>query len=98
MAVPSFFRRIKTISGYAKQIGYSRSHTVRKLNGQWKGGTPAQIIRRQRLAQAALDLRRTRMSVTEIARRSQFASAGSFIPAFRREFGMTPLAYRQAQI
>ncbi|RRK01765.1 AraC family transcriptional regulator [Opitutaceae bacterium TAV3] len=98
MLLPSFFRRIKTISGYAKQIGYSRSHTVRKLNEQWKGGTPAQIIRRQRLAQAALDLRRTRLPVSEIARRSQFASAGCFIPAFKREFGMTPLAYRLAQI
>ncbi|EIP97924.1 DNA-binding domain-containing protein, AraC-type [Opitutaceae bacterium TAV1] len=98
VALPSFFRRIKTITGYAKQIGYSRSHTMRKLSEQWKGGTPAQIIRRQRLAQAALDLRRTRLPVVEIARRSQFASAGSFIPAFRREFGMTPLAYRLAQI
>lgn len=93
----SFSRRIKTITKYAQEIGYSRAHCSRKLAKQWKGGTPAQIVRRQRLAQAALELRQTRLSVTEIARRAQFASAGSFIPAFKREFGQTPLAYRLEQ-
>lgn len=90
----SFFRRIKTISGYAAQIGYSREHTSRKLRGQWSNGTPAQIVRRNRLAQAALDLRHTRMSVAEVAQRAQFASAGTFIVAFKKRFGQTPLAWR----
>ena len=93
----SFFRRIKTITRYAEEIGYSRGHISRKLRGQWDGGTPAQVIRRQRLAQAALELRHTRLSVAEIAQRAQFASANSFIPAFKREFGATPLAYRFSQ-
>lgn len=90
----SFFRRIKTISGYAAQIGYSREHTSRKLRGQWSNGTPAQIVRRNRLAQAALDLQHTRMSVAEVAQRAQFASAGTFIVAFKKRFGQTPLAWR----
>lgn len=90
----SFFRQIKSITRYAEQVGYSRSHLSRKLGEQWAGGTPAQIVRRQRLAQAALELRQTRLSIADIARRAQFASSGSFIPAFRREFGTTPLAYR----
>jgi AraC-like DNA-binding protein len=94
----SFFRQIKTITDYAGQLGYSRRHTIRKLRAQWEDGTPAQIIRRQRLTQAALDLRHTRLSVGEIARKSQYSSTGSFIPAFRKEFGMTPLAWRLARL
>ncbi|EIP99077.1 DNA-binding domain-containing protein, AraC-type [Opitutaceae bacterium TAV1] len=94
----SFFRRIRTITDYAGQLGYSRRHTIRKLQAQWEDGTPAQIIRRQRLTQAALDLRHTRLSVEEIARKSQYSSTGSFIPAFRKEFGMTPLAWRLARL
>jgi len=92
----SFFRQIKTIGEFARQLGYSRRHATRKLRTQWDDGTPAQVIRRQRLAQAALDLRHTRLSVEEIARKAQYASRGAFIPAFKREFNMTPLAYRLA--
>lgn len=90
----SFFRRIKTIEGYAAEIGYSREHTSRKLRAQWTTGTPAQVIRRHRLAQSALDLKHTRMSVAEIAQRARYASAGTFIVAFKKRYGKTPLAWR----
>jgi len=90
----SFFGRIKTVGAYAKEIGYSRSYISRRLSKQWLGGTPAQIMRRQRLAQAAQDLRQTDLSVAEIAKRACFASSSTFIPAFRREFECTPLTYR----
>ncbi|EIP96673.1 DNA-binding domain-containing protein, AraC-type [Opitutaceae bacterium TAV1] len=94
----SFFRRIKSIRSYAEEIGYSRSHLSRKLRQQWGKGhrMPGQVIRAQRLNQAAVELRQTRLSVEEIAQRAQFASAKCFIPAFKREFGMTPLAWRFA--
>lgn len=90
----SFFRQIKSIASYAAQVGYTREHMSRKLRAQWSGGTPAQILRRHRLAQAALDLKHTRMSVGEIARRAQFASSGTFIVAFKKRYGRTPLAFR----
>jgi AraC-like DNA-binding protein len=94
----SFFRQIKTITEYARQLGYSRRHAIRKLRTQWDDATPARVIRRQRLAQAKLDLLHTRLSVGDIARKSLFASPGSFIPAFKKEFGMTPLAWRLARL
>ncbi len=93
----SFYRQIKTITKFSEQLGYSRRHTTRKLNMQWDSGTPAQVVRNQRLAQAALELRHTRLPVSEIARKAQYASAGSFIPAFKRVFKISPLAYRRTQ-
>jgi len=94
----SFFRQIKSITSYAAQVGYTREHMSRKLRDQWRNGTPAQILRRQRLAQAALDLKHTRMPVAEIAHRAQFASASTFIVAFKKRYGRTPLAHRLAEI
>lgn len=90
----SFYRKIGTISGYAKEIGYSRSYLTRRLRKQWHGGTPSQIVRRHRLAQAAHELRNQRDPVGEIARRALYSNPSAFIAAFKKEYGITPLAYR----
>lgn len=89
-----FFRRIKTIKQFAQNLGYSRSYLSTKLKKQWTGGTPAQIIRRQRLAQAALELRETTLPIHEIARRASYAHTSTFIASFSKEFHVSPLCYR----
>ncbi len=90
----AFFRRIGSINGYAKSVGYSRSYLSRCLKRQWQGGTPAQIVRRHRLAQAAHDLVHSHDSVNVIAERALYANTSAFIYAFKREYSVTPLAYR----
>lgn len=94
----SFYRKIGTITRYAENMGYSRAYLSRLLRKQWQGGTPAQIVRRHRLAQAALELREGRDPIHEIARRALYANPSAFITAFRKEYGMTPLAYRYSDM
>ncbi|EIP97123.1 DNA-binding domain-containing protein, AraC-type [Opitutaceae bacterium TAV1] len=90
-----FFRQIKSITSYAREVGYSRSHLSRKLKYQWtETPQPGTFLRRQKLAEAALDLRTTSLSVEEIARRAHYAHTSTFIHAFSREHGASPLQYR----
>ncbi|MBC2603366.1 helix-turn-helix domain-containing protein [Puniceicoccus vermicola] len=91
----SFCGRIGTISDYAEAIGFSRAYLSRRLGEQWNGGTPFQIVRRHRLAQAAHELRSQRNEkIRVIGERALYANTSAFIAAFKKEFGMTPLAYR----
>lgn len=91
----SFSQRVKSVTSYARDTGYSRSYLSRKLKQQWmEHPHPAAFMRHQKLAQAAFDLRETRLSIEEIARRAHYAHARTFIHAFRREFRITPLQYR----
>ncbi|MDQ8193617.1 helix-turn-helix transcriptional regulator [Coraliomargarita sp. SDUM461004] len=91
---PEFYRKIGKINDYAKSIGYSRSYLTRCLRRQWQGGTPAQIVRRHRLAQAATELTNTNESISRIASNALYANTSAFITAFKREYNCTPLAYR----
>ncbi len=91
----SFFRRINSVTTYAQEIGYSRSYLSRKLKSQWNmTPQPATFLHHHRLAQAAADLRETHDPVSKIAHRCRYAHTSTFIAAFRREFGITPLQYR----
>jgi len=91
----SFFRRLKTVTAYAREIGYSRSYLSRKLKTQWlETPRPGSFFRRYRLTNAAHELRDTRLPVSEIARRALYTHTSTFIQAFRREFGVTPLQHR----
>jgi AraC-like DNA-binding protein len=57
--------------------------------------TPHQYLTRHRLARAALMLRRSARSVTEICFEAGFESPGSFSTLFRRHFGLSPREFRQ---
>lgn len=90
-----FFRRIKSITSYAQKVGYSRAHLSRKLKYQWiETPQPGTFLRKQKLAWAAQELRSTNLPVSEIARRAHYAHTSTFIQAFRREYGTSPLQYR----
>ena len=70
----------------------------RSLEIQFKhylGRSPAEEIRRVRLEKGQELLARTDLSIGEIAIASGFANSTRFGVAFRKRFGLTPLAYRK---
>lgn len=61
------------------------------------GVSPHQYRLRRRLRAAALKLRTTQDSVTEIGLASGFEDLSNFVRSFRREFGLSPGRYREAR-
>jgi AraC-like DNA-binding protein len=83
-----------TLKEMARKLGYSRSYLTRRLKGMWDGVPSAALLRVERLKEAARLLRTTGRSVGDIATQQGYSRAGSFIAAFKAEFGVTPLRYR----
>jgi AraC-like DNA-binding protein len=81
-----------TIAG---QLNVSLRQLYRAFDGS---ESPAALIRRRRLERAAelLAARRAIVNVESVAQECGFASAEYFSRAFRREFGLSPRAYRSA--
>lgn len=79
----------------AGQLNISLRQLYRAFNG---AESPAARIRRRRLEHAAelLATRSAPAQVDKIAQECGFASAEYFSRAFRREFGLSPRAYRSA--
>ncbi len=84
-----------TPAGIAAQLNVSLRQLYRAFNGM---ESPAARIRRRRLEHAAelLAARTTAAQVEQIAQECGFISAEYFSRAFRREFGISPRAYRSA--
>lgn len=73
--------------------------SLRQLYRAFSGGeSPAALIRRRRLERAAelLATGEAHAHVEKVAQESGFVSADYFSRAFRREFGVSPRAYRAA--
>lgn len=58
------------------------------------GMTYQQLVQAQKLARAAMLLRNTSLSVTDVARTSGYVNVSYFYRAFKRRFGCLPAAYR----
>jgi AraC-like DNA-binding protein len=84
-----------TPAGIAAQLNVSLRQLYRAFNGL---ESPAARIRRRRLEHAAelLAARTPSAQVERIAQECGFISAEYFSRAFRREFGISPRAYRSA--
>jgi AraC-like DNA-binding protein len=84
-----------TPAAIAAQLNVSLRQLYRAFNGT---ESPAALIRRRRLERAAelLAARHTGVNVESVAQECGFTSAEYFSRAFRREFGMSPRAYRSA--
>ncbi len=84
-----------TPASIAAQLNTSLRQLYRAFNGT---ESPAARIRRRRLERAAelLASRPARPHVEQVATQCGFASAEYFSRAFRREFGLSPRAYRSA--
>jgi len=83
----------RSLKAYADQLGYSVSFVSQKLKRQWND-TPGRVLRSARLDLAAEQLRTTLRPVHLIAGDCGYRNPSTFIVAFKRREGLTPLAYR----
>ena len=83
-----------SISSLAAYAGYIEYYFSKKFKREL-GLTPAEYIRKKRLAKAALLLRSTDLDAQQIASRLQFCSQSYFTDCFRKEFGVSPTKYRK---
>jgi AraC family transcriptional regulator len=83
-----------TLHRLAAEVGLSPFHYLRTFQ-RVTGVTPHQFILRARLREAAARLVRERRKVIDVALDTGFGDISNFNRAFRREFGVTPEAYRR---
>lgn len=89
------FREPLTLDAVAQSLFVSTEHLIRAFKKE-VGSTPHQYLTQCRLRSAAQMLEFSDRRIDEIAEKSGFSSSGSFISNFRREYGCTPLQYREA--
>jgi AraC family transcriptional regulator len=78
----------------AEQVGFSPYHFAR-LFRQTTGESPHQFVLRQRLAVAQRLLKETDLPLAHVASEVGIPNQSHFTQAFKRRWGITPLAYRQ---
>ncbi|MDB4954031.1 MAG: AraC family transcriptional regulator [Myxococcales bacterium] len=83
-----------SLKALAREAGLSRFHFLR-LFKQTYGETPFKRVTRLRMEAAQRRLARSRESVTEIASACGYENAAHFASAFRRMFGVSPMAFRR---
>ncbi|WP_063963355.1 AraC family transcriptional regulator [Ensifer sp. Root31] len=84
-----------SLSHLAEVVNLSIPHFCRAFK-QSLGCPPYAFIIRRRIERAKEYLRHSSMSATDIALACGFSNSSHFSNAFRREVGMTPVAYRGA--
>lgn len=82
-----------TVDDLAREAGLSRAHFSREFRRAF-GDPPHRYLLTRRLERAAMLLRNTDRSVTEICFAVGLDSLGSFTSSFRRIYGVTPTEYR----
>jgi AraC family transcriptional regulator, alkane utilization regulator len=84
-----------TVDELAREVALSRSAFAERFAAT-VGEPPIQYLMRWRLALAAQELRSARGPIARVAERSGYESEAAFSRAFKREFGMSPAAWRKA--
>ncbi|MDX2185526.1 MAG: AraC family transcriptional regulator [Opitutaceae bacterium] len=85
-----------TVKEFAAKLGYSPSYLSRKITAAWNK-SPGKALRDARMQEAARLLVEESLSVQQISQVVGYATSGSFVRAFRREFGLSPLVYRHSR-
>jgi AraC-like DNA-binding protein len=85
--------RAWTVGDAAAGVALSRSAFSARFR-ELVGEPPRRYITRTRLARAAVLLHTTGASIAEIAGRAGYGTEFSFAKAFKRVFGVAPVAYR----
>jgi AraC-like DNA-binding protein len=83
-----------TLASLAHEVGMSRTAFATRFRAS-VGDSPMRHLATVRLGLAAGYLRDTKLSVNAVARRAGYDSDASLSKAFKREFGMSPGAYRE---
>jgi AraC-like DNA-binding protein/mannose-6-phosphate isomerase-like protein (cupin superfamily) len=86
-----------TVAGLARDVGMSRALFVARFH-ELVGQTPMRFLTRLRLSQSAGQLSTTNETVYAVARRAGYETEASFSKAFKREFGVSPGAYRRQSL
>ena len=92
-AIDKHFDATLTLEKLARHAGLSPYHFLRTFR-RVTGLTPHQYLLRKRLREAAIRLRRSG-KIIDVALDCGFGDVSNFNRAFRREFGVTPRAYRR---
>lgn len=87
--------RAWTVDELAREVALSRSALAERFVAL-VGDSPMQYLTRWRLALAAQTLRANGGTVARVAERSGYESEAAFCRAFKREFGVSPTAWRKA--
>ncbi len=82
-----------TVAGLAAEYGYSPNYFSQYMR-RHTGRTAMEAITKARLGLASRLLRETDASVESVAREVGYSNMGHFHSLFKREFGMTPRAWR----
>lgn len=83
-----------TIAQLATIAHLSQYHFIRSFRSAYEL-TPLQYLTRLRLKKASLLLKKSDTSVGSIVLRCGFENESSFIRLYKKEFRMTPIAYRK---
>jgi AraC-like DNA-binding protein len=83
------------VADLARAAGLSRAHFSREFRRAF-GESPHAYLLTRRLERAATLLRTTDNSVAQICLAVGLQGIGSFTTSFKRAYGMTPTAYREA--
>ena len=83
------------VDDLARTAGLSRAHFSREFRAAF-GEPPHAYLLTRRLERAAHLLRSTDRSVTDICLTVGLRSIGSFATSFKRAYGLSPSAYRDA--
>jgi AraC family transcriptional regulator, alkane utilization regulator len=89
--------RTWTVDELARAVALSRSAFAERFT-ELVGEPPMRYLMRWRLALAARTLRSSRQAIARIAERSGYESEAAFSRAFKREFDVSPAAWRKAVV
>lgn len=88
------FRRRISLDELAREAGLSRNQFIRVFR-RATGQSPIEYLLRLRTDKAAVLLKQTRETVTEIALDTGFSDGNYFARVFRRIYGVSPSTYRR---
>ena len=86
-----------SLKAIAEELNVSVSTLQRRFK-EASGMTVAEYIRLQRLNQAKKDLIQGGLSIGEVAYSAGYKHAANFVSAFKREYSMSPAAYRKLHL
>lgn len=89
------FDQPHTTSSMARAVGLSVTHFRRQFKEAF-GRTPMEFLEQMRMQEAALLIKGGELPIKEVARRVGYRDANNFSTAFKRFYGISPQAHRQA--